>query len=372
MSRIARQNASSATARSCSEDAAAVEPGTGTTMYPSRYNDERMTRLRRARIQILAPMARWLAASGVKKACYRRPGESPFTDLSLPPPSRRRDGVSIEDHPDLAAEKVDQDRHALVVGHPLEYSEAGVECPLDDPDLVAAREARAGIEMDKAALVVPALQLVDHARRDRGGMLAVADEMRHADGRLDRTPTLGQSVDGHEHVAREQRSRDRIDAAGMAALLEIARQIDRIALTRQVSRRLRLGMRLGVNDIPLRIDRHETSPRFAKARASNCGIRTRSAPKRATAAAAVARVVRLSVTRTASTEPSTSSKAFATGTPTKRGRSDSGSTTPAMVMPVSSAQIAAISARSETPRIAMRENPRARAVSSAMVQSFFA
>ena len=95
------------------------------------------------------------AASGVKKACYRRPGESPFTGLSLRPPSRRRDGVSIEDHPDLATEKVDQDRHALVVGHSLEYAEAGAEHPLDDPDLVAAREARARIEMDKAALVVP-------------------------------------------------------------------------------------------------------------------------------------------------------------------------------------------------------------------------
>src|SRR3981189_1730207 len=136
MSRIARQNASSATTRSCSEDASAVEPGTGTTMYPSRHNDERMTRLRRARIQVLAPNGRMAckAASGVKKACYRRPGESTFTNLTLPPPSRRRDGVSIEDHPDLATEKVDQDRHALVVGHPLEYSEAGVERPPGDPD----------------------------------------------------------------------------------------------------------------------------------------------------------------------------------------------------------------------------------------------
>src|SRR6267143_653585 len=87
-----------------------------------------------------------------EKACYRSSGESLFPEANAVfeqsgPRSRRGDGFPVQNHPDLAAQEIDQDRHALVIRHALEQPEAGVEHAVDHPDLVAAHEARTPIEL---------------------------------------------------------------------------------------------------------------------------------------------------------------------------------------------------------------------------------
>ena len=81
---------------------------------------------------------------------------------------------------------------------------------------------------------------------------------------------------------------------------------------------------------------------------------------------------RMSVTRTASSGWATSSRLAATGAPANRGVDAAGSITATIVMPLSSAQIMAISARSDTPRSAIRVKPRSRAAANAAVQSVLA
>ena len=141
--------------------------------------------------------------------------------------------------------------------------------------------------------------------------------------------------------------------------LEVGRQIDRIPLARQGPCRLSLGGQMRVQKMPARIEvRHAKPLRCPAARIpSSSGTRTRSAPYRSTAAAIASRGALTPVTSTASTELSMASNDFVTGTPTKRSALDRTSTTAAMVMSRSSAQMRAISARSDTPRIAMREIP---------------
>ena len=84
----------------------------------------------------------------------------------------------------------------------------------------------------------------------------------------------------------------------------------------------------------------------------------RSRPNRASTASQVLRVEVRSVTTTASNGSPTASHDATSGAPTKRRSDASGSTTAMMVIPASSAQMAAISARSDLPANATRVRPR--------------
>ena len=79
---------------------------------------------------------------------YRTSGDSMITrsDLFIVgapngcPSSGGGDRQIVEDHADLAAQKVQEDRHTIAVRHALVERETGGENPLGDAHPVAARE----------------------------------------------------------------------------------------------------------------------------------------------------------------------------------------------------------------------------------------
>src|SRR5689334_7375950 len=109
--------------------------------------------------------------------------------------SRRGDRFLVQHHPDLAAQKIEQDGDALVVRHAFEQAEAGIERATDDLNPVAAMEARASIETDEPAFVLAAAQILDDGVRHDRRIFAMTDQMADADGRLDRPPALHLPVD---------------------------------------------------------------------------------------------------------------------------------------------------------------------------------
>src|SRR5262249_43281359 len=134
----------------------------------------------------------------------------------------RFDHRRTEHHPDLATEQVEQYCHAFFVLHALEQAERGGECAIQDADLIARQEALSLLQTNVTVFVFATPHLSDDARRNRGGSTAAPDEMRTADGRLQRAPALRRHIDRNEQVARKKRGADHVDAPGVSPPLEIA------------------------------------------------------------------------------------------------------------------------------------------------------
>ena len=134
--------------------------------------------------------------------------------------------------------------------------------------------------------VLAVAQRVNHIVRNRRRLLAIAHEMADADSRTDATPALFLPIDRNEEIGREQRRLDGLDAPGMTALLEVARQIRLKALTAEMDARFTFGARLGSHNVPAMTDccTHGAASPFPLAFRRRLGTKTRSAPNRATAA----------------------------------------------------------------------------------------
>src|SRR5262245_43941121 len=234
-------------------------------------------------------------------------------------------GELIEYQTNLAAEQIEQDRHPLAVLHAIEQAKTVCEHAIQYADLFAARELRPLLEPDKALRVLARLETLDDCIRDRNRILAVGHQPRHADRRMNRAPALADHIDGDEQIAREQWRGNRLDPARVAPTLEIARQIGRKSLTSQVADCLRLGMGVGLHNIPA-LAHSAASGRASGRNPSSFGTNTRSAPTRSTARSRVARAERTSVTTTASNAGALS-KSRTTGRPTKVATFACGSTT---------------------------------------------
>src|SRR5208282_4275955 len=165
---------------------------------------------------------------------------------------------------------------------------------------------------------------------------------------------------------------DGLDAAGVPAPLQITRKVNLKALATEMRCRFHLGVRLGMGDEPARmeLDRHAAlSVAWLMRIPNSAGTRTRSSSSCSATARTDSRVASRSVTTNASNPPGTAASDGTTGVPTKRSLLHLASTTATMAMPCSSAQIVAISARSETPISATRFHPRACAAVSTDEQS---
>ena len=86
--------------------------------------------------------------------------------------------------------------------------------------------------------------------RDFCRIIAKANQTRHPDRRLNRSPALYRHIDRDKHVARKQRCRDHLQLAGMPPALEIAWQVDGEILIAQVPAGFCLAARLGMGDVP--------------------------------------------------------------------------------------------------------------------------
>src|SRR5262249_25278938 len=206
---------------------------------------------------------------------------------------------------------------------------------------------------------------------ERRGVIAVADQPAHADGRMDRAPSLRRHVDRNEEVARKERRRDGLDPARVTAALLVARQVGLEALAAEMPDRLRLAVGLGLGHIPARLQGSHgaISSKGSVRTPSRVGASTRSRPNCAAAAPNVACAARRSVTTTASTVPTIASNERTTGAPTKLATDALASTTATTVAPLSTAQITAISARSEMPASAIRLQPFSSAAARVFAQS---
>src|SRR5665213_1872862 len=132
----------------------------------------------------------------------------------------------------------------------------------------------------------------------------------------------------------------------MATALLIDRQISLKALTVEMPHRLAFGVRLALRYVPTIGRRvHDCFPVAARTRSpSSAGAHTRSQPKRSIATSKVSRGVARSVTITASIGAATCSK---------------DGTTETISIFLSSAQITAISSRSDMPAKTTPDEPRA-------------
>src|SRR5918993_2409028 len=187
---------------------------------------------------------------------------------------------------------------------------------------------------------------------------------------MDRTPALSREIGGDKQIAREQRRRNGFDPSRMPPPFEIPRQIGAKTLTLQMQRGLGLAVRSRLHHVPALAgnEGHHAASLLLPRRSSE-GTKTRSWPKRAATAANVVLAIVRSVTMTPSMFASISSNEACTGNVTKRDRVECASTTAMIWMPRSSAQMVAISARSETPAKAMCFQPRASADASTSEQS---
>src|SRR5262249_33722839 len=149
------------------------------------------------------------------------------------------------------------------------------------------------------------------------------------------------------------------------------RQIGRKTLAIEMPDRLRLAVRLGLDHVPSRRrQRHGVIPSLGPVRTpSKLGASTRSRPNCAAAAAHVSCAARRSGTTPASAAPAIASNERTTGAPTNVAAADFASTTATIVIPLSTAQITAISARSETPASATRLQPFSSATARVLAQS---
>src|SRR5581483_8588118 len=109
------------------------------------------------------------------------------------------------------------------VRHAFVKSEAIGEHAVEDTYLLAAAQSTR-LELDETRSVLALFQRRDYVIGDRERRHAGADKARHTDSGKDRAPALRLDVDRHEHVAWEERRRDRFGAARVTALLEVDRK----------------------------------------------------------------------------------------------------------------------------------------------------
>src|SRR6185312_11462986 len=117
----------------------------------------------------------------------------------------------------------------------------------------------------------------DDAVFDGRWPVAPADEMGDPKGRLDSTPSLRGKIDRDKEVAREQRTRDGLDLAGVAAAFEVARQIDGKSLPAKMIGGLGFAVDMRLHDEPARIGLgrdHPTAPSGDARRPRSSGAST--------------------------------------------------------------------------------------------------
>src|SRR3954452_16583930 len=108
-----------------------------------------------------------------------------------------------------------------MVGKTREQAGAVHEGTGQYPYLVAGREGWHDVEPDKPLFILTRLERVHHAFRHHRRIVAVADETRYPEGRLNRSPALGRDIDCNEHIARKQLLGGEVHFAGMTAAFQI-------------------------------------------------------------------------------------------------------------------------------------------------------
>src|SRR5262249_24701254 len=136
--------------------------------------------------------------------------------------------------------------------HPVEQAETVREDTIEHAHLFAQRKPRPMPQGNKALPVLARLKRCNDVGGYRNRVIAIADETRHSDGRLDRAPPLAHHVDGDEEIAREQWSHDGLDPTRVSPALEITRQIGVKSLARQMRGGLAFRVRMGLNHVPAR------------------------------------------------------------------------------------------------------------------------
>src|SRR4029078_7821599 len=185
---------------------------------------------------------------------YRSPGESPQTSPNFQ--WRRVSGcgygLGIQQHADLAAEKIKKDLDPLAVRHAIINSETVIKCAFQNPNLVTGFEFRPMIELDESCCVFTIPEEFDDPFRDRRRKFAVTNEARNTNGRINRAPALRGHIDFDEKIAGEQRRGDNVNTPRVPSTFEVARQIGCKPLASQMYSRFILGIRLRLDDVPLR------------------------------------------------------------------------------------------------------------------------
>src|SRR4029079_18895087 len=128
--------------------------------------------------------------------------------------------------------------------------EAIGEDAIEHPYFVTESEPGPLSQRDKALPILACAESFDDVVGYGHRIVAIAHKTCNANGGVDRAPALAHHVDGHEKVAREQRSGDSLNSPCVTPTLEEARQIRCEALARQVREGFCFSMPMGLNDVP--------------------------------------------------------------------------------------------------------------------------
>src|SRR3546814_5739903 len=107
-------------------------------------------------------------------------------------------------------------------------------------------------KLDQPVRAGARLDLLDDARRHRGGRVGMANQPSHAEGAVDRSPGRLLEIELYKDVARKQRRLHHIAPARVAAFAPVARQIGSEALALKVEAGALFALGLGLGNIPAR------------------------------------------------------------------------------------------------------------------------
>jgi hypothetical protein len=160
--------------------------------------------------------------------------------------------LSVQHHTHFPAQQIKQNGNTFMAGHSIEQTKRCREYSMDDAHLITNKKSWARFKVNETSFVLASFDLGD----DSGGYfrrrISIAQELAHADCRMNASPALASPVDGHEQVAWEQWRGDRLGSSRVTPLLQIARQVNIEALPQQMRRRLRLAVRMRLDNMPIR------------------------------------------------------------------------------------------------------------------------
>ena len=164
--------------------------------------------------------------------------------------SGRSNRITVEQHPNLPPEQIEQYGYPFDILHALEQPNAVDKGAVEKTNLVARRKARTRGKMNEPAFVLAVAQRIDHLLGTGAGSSPLHTRWLTPIVELIERQRCRLPIDRNEEIAREQRRLHGIDTPGVTALLQVARKISLKALATEMRLRLVFGMWLGSHNVP--------------------------------------------------------------------------------------------------------------------------
>ncbi len=153
-------------------------------------------------------------------------------------------------HAHLTTQQIEQKKHAVLIRRRVEYTDMIRHRTFGDADFVTFLKTGTFAENDISARILVTANIVDNIVGHGCGLPAVADQLAHTHGRVERPPPRALGIHPHEQVTGKERFLHAVRFAGVAPTFDIAGQIDVESLAQNVRQRLELTVGVGFDDEP--------------------------------------------------------------------------------------------------------------------------